>query len=326
MSDELADKLDWCCQWTLNDFGKQYAAEPPFYQMPHLVSVWRLIHLLAMRSVIAMRAGSEADVAGSSTNKPAPSYVLLQFYVGAVNRLVCAVQDAAVKEPEAKGKLTLRDTLTGAPLRLGSWKKPDFGPAVEWFDAIKKRDMVLVYDLLFEWRCDGIHFNEAVTVILSEFIQWAESEGVCPPGELARLLADIVPSVETEASAFADPSNAPTVSDDAGTLQEMNVGTPAGLSTPDIAAAFAGIGWSEDRWRDNLADGPAWVLAARRQKGRRGKGVPLCLSSSISGGFGLVNGAVAQHGEQHVAATPRQRDERLIVTFALLDLAGVVRP
>ncbi|MXQ35577.1 hypothetical protein GSF21_20620, partial [Burkholderia pseudomallei] len=34
-------------------------------------------------------------------------------------------------------------------------------------------------------------------------------------------------------------------------------------------------------------------------------GGPLCLSSSIIGGFGLVNGAVAQHGEQHVAATPR---------------------
>ncbi|MFG7280517.1 hypothetical protein ACGYRZ_12740, partial [Burkholderia pseudomallei] len=33
------------------------------------------------------------------------------------------------------------------------------------------------------------------------------------------------------------------------------------------------------------------------------RGVPLCLSSSIIGGFGLVNGAVAQHGEQHVAAT-----------------------
>ncbi|MFG6731943.1 hypothetical protein ACGY1D_31095, partial [Burkholderia pseudomallei] len=30
-------------------------------------------------------------------------------------------------------------------------------------------------------------------------------------------------------------------------------------------------------------------------------GVPLCLSSNIIGGFGLVNGAVAQHGEQHVA-------------------------
>ncbi|MFG6727207.1 hypothetical protein ACGY1D_06665, partial [Burkholderia pseudomallei] len=30
-------------------------------------------------------------------------------------------------------------------------------------------------------------------------------------------------------------------------------------------------------------------------------GGPLCLSSNIIGGFGLVNGAVAQHGEQHVA-------------------------
>lgn len=234
MSDELADKLEWCCQWTLNDFGKQYAAEPPFYQMPHLVSVWRLIHLLAMRRVIAMRAASEAHIAGSSRNKPAPSYVLLQFYVGAVNRLVCAVHDAAVKEPDAKGKLTLRDTLTGAPLPLGSWKKPDFRPAVEWFDAIKKRDMVLTYDLLYEWRCDGIHFDEAVTVVPSEFIQWAEAAGISPPGELARLLAGIVPGIEAEERAFADPSSAPPASADERGAEPTTAsgGAPAGDRPP----------------------------------------------------------------------------------------------
>ncbi len=50
----------------------------------------------------------------------------------------------------------------------------------------------------------------------------------------------------------------------------------------------------------------------------------LCVSSSVSGGFGLVKGPVVQHGEQDVASTSGQRDERLVVTLALLDLARVV--
>lgn len=39
----------------------------------------------------------------------------------------------------------------------------------------------------------------------------------------------------------------------------------------------------------------------------------LCPSSSVRGWLGLVNGAVAQHGEQDVATSPCQRDERLVV-------------
>lgn len=58
---------------------------------------------------------------------------------------------------------------------------------------------------------------------------------------------------------------------------------------------------------------------------RRGN-VPLCVSSSIRGGFRLVEGAVAQHREQHVAAPSGKGDERLIVALALLDLAGVIVP
>lgn len=42
----------------------------------------------------------------------------------------------------------------------------------------------------------------------------------------------------------------------------------------------------------------------------------LCDSSSIRGGFWLVEGAVRQHGEQHVAASSGKSDERLIVALA----------
>src|SRR5579863_2828495 len=56
------------------------------------------------------------------------------------------------------------------------------------------------------------------------------------------------------------------------------------------------------------------------------RGVPLCDSSSGRGGFWLVEGAVAQHGEQHVAASSSESDERLIVALALLDLARVIVP
>lgn len=54
--------------------------------------------------------------------------------------------------------------------------------------------------------------------------------------------------------------------------------------------------------------------------------MPLCDSSSGRGGFWLVEGAVAQHGEQYVAASSGESDERLIVTLALLDLARVIVP
>ncbi len=55
-------------------------------------------------------------------------------------------------------------------------------------------------------------------------------------------------------------------------------------------------------------------------------GVPLCDSSSGRGGFWLVEGTVAQHGEHHVAASSSERDERLIVALTLLDLARVIVP
>ena len=46
-------------------------------------------------------------------------------------------------------------------------------------------------------------------------------------------------------------------------------------------------------------------------------GVPLCGSSSVRGGFRLIEGAVTQHGEQHVAATSGESNERLIVALVL---------
>ncbi|MGF6758061.1 hypothetical protein P3T16_005482 [Paraburkholderia sp. GAS42] len=55
-------------------------------------------------------------------------------------------------------------------------------------------------------------------------------------------------------------------------------------------------------------------------------GVPLCDSSSVKSGLRLIEGTVAQHGEQHVAPSSGKSDERLIVTLALLDLARVIVP
>jgi filamentous hemagglutinin len=68
------------------------------------------------------------------------------------------------------------------------------------------------------------------------------------------------------------------------------------------------------------------AVSAASGWGESAGGVPLCDSSSGRGGFWLVEGAVAQHGEQHVAASSSESDERLIVALALLDLARVIVP
>ena len=78
------------------------------------------------------------------------------------------------------------------------------------------------------------------------------------------------------------------------------------------------------RARMGASSGAHRVGANRNPRGRGG--VPLCGSSSIRSSFWLVNGSVTQHGEQHVAASSRKGDERLIVALALLDLASVVVP
>ncbi|SEI26915.1 hypothetical protein SAMN05192544_107830, partial [Paraburkholderia hospita] len=81
------------------------------------------------------------------------------------------------------------------------------------------------------------------------------------------------------------------------------------------------------RYARDAAEDAEWMRAHPGQKpfrlkgARRVWGVPLCDSSSGRGGFWLVEGAVAQHGEQHVAASSSESDERLIVALALLDLA-----
>lgn len=49
-------------------------------------------------------------------------------------------------------------------------------------------------------------------------------------------------------------------------------------------------------------------------------------SSSARGGFWLIEGAVTQHGDQHVAPPSGKSSERLIVALALLDLASVIVP
>ncbi len=56
------------------------------------------------------------------------------------------------------------------------------------------------------------------------------------------------------------------------------------------------------------------------------RGCPYVFRQALGADLGLVNGAVARHGEQDVATSPRQRDKGLVVALALLDLARVIGP
>ena len=55
-----------------------------------------------------------------------------------------------------------------------------------------------------------------------------------------------------------------------------------------------------------------------------GWGVPLCVSSSLEWFLVFVEGAVAEHGVEHVASSPGEGDEGLVVTFPLGDFPVVV--
>ena len=52
--------------------------------------------------------------------------------------------------------------------------------------------------------------------------------------------------------------------------------------------------------------------------------VPLCLCQSNFCLCWAVERSVAQHREQYIAAVTRKCDKRLVVSFALADLSGVV--
>ena len=52
--------------------------------------------------------------------------------------------------------------------------------------------------------------------------------------------------------------------------------------------------------------------------------MPLCVSSSPEWGFVFVEGAVAEHGVEHVAASACECDEGLVVALPLSDFAVVV--
>ncbi|MFD8765035.1 hypothetical protein ACFV03_39830, partial [Streptomyces mirabilis] len=67
-----------------------------------------------------------------------------------------------------------------------------------------------------------------------------------------------------------------------------------------MCLGWHGVGHSE-RDADTASTSPTpLTLRYVRSPGRRPGGVPLCLSSSEAWGSGFVEGAVAEHGEQHV--------------------------
>jgi hypothetical protein len=55
-------------------------------------------------------------------------------------------------------------------------------------------------------------------------------------------------------------------------------------------------------------------------------GAPYVVVNEIWGTRWAVERPIAQHGEQDVAATPRERDEGLVVPLSLTDFAAVIGP
>ena len=48
--------------------------------------------------------------------------------------------------------------------------------------------------------------------------------------------------------------------------------------------------------------------------------------SSINRGNSMIEAAITQHRKEHIAAPTGERDERLVVSFALADFAVLVSP
>ena len=57
-----------------------------------------------------------------------------------------------------------------------------------------------------------------------------------------------------------------------------------------------------------------------------GRGVPLCPLSSTCWRCRLIESPITQHRIQHITASAGERDERLVVSFALADFAVLVSP
>jgi hypothetical protein len=206
-----------------------------------------------------------------SRNEAVSSCALLRTYVATVHGL-----GRAVKADALAGKLKLREPraglqLSGLQLSLGfRGRKPLFDMAPEWSKALAQKNTVLAYERLQQWNPTDIHFDEAVSVMRTEFIQWTLDKGICAPGELDRLLAHTIAITEPSAPA-PDPSNAPVVSGGAGTAGPAAVSATNGRAP--IAANESAVPKKKKKATDAfVAD--LWILISEISRRAAEQGLP----------------------------------------------------
>ncbi|WP_146014014.1 hypothetical protein [Trinickia dabaoshanensis] len=121
------------------------------------------------------------------------------------------------------------------------------------------------------WTC-----TETATHLFNEFFGVDRSQPVADARANTEALAESNPSGAMPSASNAMPGLAEAADSTTQRIATASKGYAfVGLSTPDMAAAFDGLGgWSEEQWNKNLGDGAQWLVPARRQQGRRGRGRP----------------------------------------------------
>ncbi|CAJ9608830.1 Uncharacterised protein [Burkholderia pseudomallei] len=121
------------------------------------------------------------------------------------------------------------------------------------------------------WTC-----TETVAHLFNEYFGVDCSQSLADASADTTALAEPNPSATVAGTSSAMPGLTEAANSNTSGIAAASRGDSfVGLSTPDMAAAFDGLGgWSEEQWNKNLGDGAQWLAPARRQQGRRGKGRP----------------------------------------------------
>jgi hypothetical protein len=153
---------------------QRLVGEMPPYPPAHLTTLARYIHVLAFR-VFNISAHPEAAWGWKSDGEF--RYQFLR-YLAVVYKL-----NAAVVSAVAAGELSLRDRMTG--LVLNEWSAPRKELADKLETAIREGNDRLAGEILIgKWAVLEPHFYEDIAVSKSEFLAWAEAQGVATPGEI----------------------------------------------------------------------------------------------------------------------------------------------
>jgi hypothetical protein len=178
--DELASEPEYFYAGWYAARTKRYEFEQPPFPPPHLVTLARVVHLLAKRA-IARRHPSLPDGLGAQRDWPASFHL----YVAAVLNLNAAINQAA-----KACQLRLFDRTSG--VRLPDWHLPSNDGLESWIrihhsgepDSHRRAIDFIMSSAV--WIGGAYpHFTDAIAVSPEDFADWAENECIASPGEVA---------------------------------------------------------------------------------------------------------------------------------------------